>query len=351
MIEKETIESIKSSVDLAALVKAKGIQLKKNGKSYFGLCPFHDDTNPSLSINPTENLWQCFGCGAGGDVIRFVELIDKVSFPEAVKKLKAESPRLKSNSISQSRQGVTGKAKPANKNAGLTVKERKLLTRVVSYYQHTFTQDSRGINYLKKERGITDNQSLEDFAVGYVNGTLLEILPEDPEVIEALKKIGILNGKGHEIFYNCVVFPLYNNRGSIVNLYGRNIEDDPASSRRGRDYAATSVTHLYLPGSRSGLVNRQAANRSQTIILTESIIDALTLYDQGFKNVVPIYGVNGLLDEHLSLFNRKVKSAYLVFDADDAGRKATEAVSLRLKEKGIMPYAVTLAGQGCKHLF
>ena len=106
------------------------------------------------------------------------------------------------------------------------------------------------------------------------------------------------------------------------------------------------MTHLYLPGSRSGLVNRQAVKRSQSIILTESIIDALTLYDQGFKNVVPIYGVNGLLDEHLSFFNRKVKETYLVFDADDAGRKATEAVSLRLKEKGIMPYAVTLEAPG-----
>ncbi|CAB1084455.1 hypothetical protein D1AOALGA4SA_11975, partial [Olavius algarvensis Delta 1 endosymbiont] len=64
------------------------------------------------------------------------------------------------------------------------------------YYQHTFTQDSRGINYLTNDRGITDNQSLKDFAVGYANGTLLEILPEDPDVTKALKKIGILNGKG-----------------------------------------------------------------------------------------------------------------------------------------------------------
>jgi len=81
-IERETIEAIKRDVDLVPLVEAKGIELKKNGKGYFGLCPFHDDSNPSLSINPTKNLWQCFGCGAAGDVIRFVELIDKVSFPE-----------------------------------------------------------------------------------------------------------------------------------------------------------------------------------------------------------------------------------------------------------------------------
>jgi DNA primase len=99
---------------------------------------------------------------------------------------------------------------------------------------------------------------------------------------------------------------------------------------------------LYLPGERTGLVNRQAVKRSATIILTESIIDALTLYDQGFKNVIPIYGVNGLLDEHLSILYRKIKNAYLVFDADEPGMRAVDAVSLRLKEKGITAYPVTL---------
>jgi len=329
MIEKETIERIKTTVDLAALVRAKGVKLKKNGKSFFGLCPFHDDHNPSLSINPTTNLWQCFGCGTGGDVIRFVELFDQVDFKKAVEILSDNG--FKKTAV-----------KPSTSNRkNLTVKERKLLGRVVSYYQHTLTEDKAGIDYLKNERGINDNQSLKDFGAGYANGTLLKILPEDPDVIEALKTIGILNSKGKEIFYNCVVFPLYDTRGSVVSLYGRNI--DPASPN---GYAAASVKHLYLPGVRSGLVNRQAVKRSQTIILTESIIDAVTLYDQGFKNVIPIYGVNGLIDDHLSFFNRKIKEAYLVFDADEAGQKATEAVSLRLKEKGITPYAVKLAAPG-----
>jgi hypothetical protein len=133
------------------------------------------------------------------------------------------------------------------------------------------------------------------------------------------------------MFYNCVIFPLLGQRGEVASLYGRRIEDVPGSAR-----------HLYLSGPRFGLVNRQAVNRSQTIILTESIIDALTIYDQGFKNVIPIYGVNGLLDEHLSILYRKIKSAYLVFDADEPGMRAVDAVSLRLKEKGVTPYPVGL---------
>jgi DNA primase len=200
----------------------------------------------------------------------------------------------------------------------------------VSYYQHTLGQDDRGVKYLKQDRGITDNQTLKDFGVGYVNGTLREILPEDEEVLKALKKAGILNSRGHEVFYNCVVFPLYSANGAIVNLYGRSIDD------------TNGVTHLYLPGPRQGLVNRHAAKRSQSIIVTESIIDALTLYDQGFKNAIPTYGVNGLTDDHLSLLNRRIKVTYIVFDADDAGQKAAEDVSARLKEKDITSYIVAL---------
>ncbi len=320
MIEKERIEAIKKDTDMVALAQAKGVNMKKNGKGWFGLCPFHADKNPSFSVNPVKNLWQCFGCGAGGDVIRFIELIDQVDFKEAVKRLSVAGDRL----------SVKEKKQKSVKEETLTVKDKKLLARVVSHYQHTFTQDTSGIDYLKNDRGITDNQSLKDFGTGYVNGSLLKILPDDEDIIKSLKKIGILNSKGNEVFYHCVVFPLYSSNGTIVNLYGRNIDDE------------CQIIHLYLPGIKSGLVNRQAANRSQTIILTESIIDALTLYDQGFKNVMPIYGVNGLIDDHLSFFNRKIKSAYLVFDADEAGSKASESVSLQLKEKNITSYIVKL---------
>jgi DNA primase catalytic core len=326
MIEKERIEAIKRDIDLAAFIESRGIMLKKNGKGYVGLCPFHEDTNPSLSVNTQKNLWQCFGCGTGGDIIRFVELMDKVSFPAAVKQLSAAGSQL-----SQSVQSLPAiKPNHSTEKTALTVKEQKLLARVVGYYQHTLTQDHSGINYLKNERGIADNQAIKDFGTGYVNSTLPDILPDDEEAITSLKKIGILNAKGHETFYNCIVFPLFDNNGGIVNLYGRNITDD------------NNVNHLYLPGARSGIINRQAVKRSQTIILTESVIDALTLYAQGFKNVIPIYGVNGLLDEHLSLFNRRIKESYILFDADEAGIKGAEALALRLKEKEIVPYIVSL---------
>src|SRR6266702_1964713 len=91
MIAKERIEAAKG-VDLIQLVRTRGVELKRSGRNYIGLCPFHTEATPSFTVNPAKNLWQCFGCGTGGDAIRFVESFDKVSFPEAVDKLTASGP-------------------------------------------------------------------------------------------------------------------------------------------------------------------------------------------------------------------------------------------------------------------
>lgn len=327
MIEKERIAHIKDTIDLKTYIeKFAGTTFKKNGKGYVCRCPFpdHEDKTPSFIVTPSEKLWNCFGCNRGGDIFEFGRIYFNLDFPQVFEKLDTKAPTAKPKKPTPAPKKTSAKPKM------LTVKEKKLLARVVGYYQHTFTEDTAGIDYLKNVRGITDNQTLTDFGAGYVNGTLSELLPDDEDIIKSLKTIGILNKKGNETFYNCVVFPLYDQSGAVVNLYGRNIDDD------------NGVTHLYLPGSRSGLVNRQAVKRSQSIILTESIIDALTLYDQGFKNVMPIYGTNGLLDDHLFFFYRKVKETYLVFDADDAGNKAAETVSMRFSEKNITPHIVKL---------
>ena len=328
MIEQEKIDRIKTTVDMVALAEARGIKLKKNGRGYFGLCPFHDDKNPSLSINPKTNLWQCFGCGAAGDVIRFIELFDRVDFTEAIKRL--SSNELTTPARKTPARKPPPQPQPKDNPQPLTVKQKKLLARVIAYYQHTLEETTQGLDYLKNKRGIGRNQSLKDFGAGYVNGTLLSILPDDDQITDDLKSIGILNAKGNERFLNCVVFPLYDGSGAVVNLYGRNIDE------------SCELTHLYLPGSRSGLVNRQAVKRSQAILLTESVIDALTLYDQGFKNVMPLYGTNGLIDDHLAYCKGRIKEAYLIFDADDPGRKAAQAVGLQLKNKDITPYTVEL---------
>jgi DNA primase catalytic core len=328
MIEKETIQSIKQSVDVVALVKAKGVRLRKNGKSYFGLCPFHADKNPSFSVNPTNNLWQCFGCGAGGDVIRFVELFDQVDFKEAVK-------RLSDNGFKSSKRSAK-KRQPARPR-GLSAKLLKLLKRVIDFYHTAFCEDPRARQYLN-QRGITDNTILSDFKIGFANGMLLNALPGEGDIYEQLKQIGVLSQKGHEHFYGHVTFPLYDLDGNPAGIYGRRLDEMVTGN---------VADHLYLPGARHGLFNRQAAKAHKEIILTESIIDSLTLIDAGIKNTIPCYGTNGFTEDHRRLFSRyAVDVVCICFDADEVGNEAAGSVSARLQAEGLRTHTINLP-EGC----
>ena len=327
MIEKEKIEAIKNGVDLVALVESKGISLKKNGKSWFGLCPFHDDTDPSLSVNPTNNLWKCFGCGAGGDVIRFVELFDQVDFKEAVNRLSVNSCQLPVKNKSRNRPNTK------NKTTGLTAKLFKLLNRVIEFYHTAFCEDPRAKEYLIN-RGITDNAVFADFKIGFANGTLLNTLPGDGDIFEQLKQIGVLTGKGNEHFYGYMTFPLYDHNGNPAGIYGRRIDDL---------ISGNVPDHLYLPGKRHGLFNRQAAKAHKEIILTESIIDSLTLINAGIRNTIPCFGINGLTHNHLTLFKQSgVETVYICLDADEPGTKAVREISKTLQTQGIQTFTVNL---------
>ena len=126
------------------------------------------------------------------------------------------------------------------------------------------------------------------------------------------------------------MFPLFDDQGNVVNLYGRRMIDG-------------EVNHLYLPGPKAGLWNYQSAKRSSSLLLTESIIDALTLIDRGLHDVMPCYGVNGLIDDLLYHFERcHVREVTLCFDGDDAGKRGIDKVGEQLKEKGITVHALHL---------
>jgi len=324
MIERERIEAIKRDVDLAALVKAKGVKLRKNGKSYFGLCPFHGDKNPSFSVNPTKNLWQCFGCGAGGDVIRFIELFDQVDFKEAVS-------RLSDNGFKSSKRSA--KKKQPARQTGLPAKLLKLLKRVIDFYHTAFCEDPRARQYMN-QRGIADNTLFTDFKIGFANGTLLNALPGEGDIYDQLKQIGVLSEKGHEHFYGYVTFPLYDFDGNPAGIYGRRLDEMLTGS---------VPDHLYLPGPRHGLFNRQAAKSHKEIILTESIIDSLTLINAGIKNTIACYGTNGFIEDHRRLFKQNgVEAVTICFDADAAGKEASESVSARLQAEGLRTHVVNL---------
>ena len=320
-IAKEEIEAIKNAHDLKAVIESYGVTLKKKGSNYVGLCPFHKEKAPSFTVNPKTNLYHCFGCDAGGDVIGFICKKDNISFREAIDKLRGQKI--------EHREQKPGKKAKESSAPESSINRTHLLNRVVSFYHKTFCEDPRAREYMRS-RGLADNAIFSDFTIGYSNGTLLNTIPEEGDVVADLKEIGILNEKGHEMFYGSVVFPIFDENKDAVGIYGRRITDG-------------ETAHLYLPGPRRGVFNFPAAKRSKSIILTESIIDAFTLYNAGFKDVLPCYGVNGFTPDMLDLLIRShVKEVYICFDRDDAGKDGAEKIAGQLKEKGIDPYTVQL---------
>lgn len=320
MIEQERIDAIKTTTDLQSYIEtATGRRFKKNGKGYICQCPFpdHEDKTPSFCVTPDTNLFQCFGCGRGGDIFRFIELYDQVDFKEAVK-------RLDEKDVTAVKKISTDA--PPKKGEGLTAKLKKLLNRVIGFYHTAFCEDSRAKAYLEK-RGITENSLFTDFKIGFANGTLLNTLPDEGDIVAQLKEIGILNEKGTEHFYGCVTFPLYDFFGNPTGIYGRRID---AMDNKG------SAPHLYLAGAREGLFNWQTAKSHKEIILTESIIDSLTLINAGIKNTIPCYGTNGFTPAHLRLLEQcAVNKVYICFDGDDSGVKGAEKLSERLSAQKI----------------
>lgn len=172
-ISKKEIDAVKQSHDLLAVMQARGIKLKKQGKQYMGKCPFHEDKKASMSVDPIKQLFHCFGCDVSGDVLGFLSKIDGKSFPELMRenvaKTNGHAP------ISLVKPSTTNELN-GRSEAPHTPTQIKLLRRVVEFYQGVFPKDPQGQKYLEG-RGIVDRNALRDFSVGYANGSLLDALP------------------------------------------------------------------------------------------------------------------------------------------------------------------------------
>lgn len=329
-IPDEQIERLKQEISLVRLVEGQGIALKKHGKDYLGLCPFHDDREPSLVISPEKNLWHCLGaCGEGGDVINWTMKSQGVSFRHAVELLReGEFSSLVAQPVK--RTTVTKLDSPLDTSA----EDQALLMQVVDYYHETLKSDAEGLAYLEK-RGLS-RDAMEHFKLGVANRTLGYRLPEKnrkagAEIRGRLQTLGILRESGHEHFNGSLVIPVINN-GQVLELYGRKLKDN---LRKGTAY------HLYLPGPYRGVFNLEALQASKEIILCESLIDALTFWSAGFRNVTTSYGVNGFTDELLAALKQHGTERVLIaYDRDAGGEKAAAELAEKLIKEGIDCYRI-----------
>jgi DNA primase catalytic core len=328
------IERLKREVSLERLAEARGIRLQRHGADLLGLCPFHEDHEPSLVITPAKNLWHCLGaCQAGGSVIDWVMRAEGVSFRHAAELLRADLPP----------EGLT-KGKPPKlstvpKLPGLldaSDGDQALLRRVVDYYHATLKESPEALAYLAG-RGLQHAEAVERFRLGFANRTLGYRLPaknrkEGAEIRGRLEALGVMRASGHEHLNGSLVVPVFDEEGRVAELYGRKITQ---GLRPG------TPLHLYLPGPHRGVWNVEALQASREIILCEALLDALTFWCAGFRNVTAAYGVEGMTPDHWKALERYGTERVLIaYDRDEAGEKAAEKLAQQLTERGIGAYRI-----------
>lgn len=349
-IPEELIERIKETINIADVITSRGIELKKHGAgNLIGFCPFHDDKHtPNLIVTPAKGLFRCMSCGAAGNVIQFVEKFDGISFRHAVELLaegKFETPATR-DGVPRKKGSIPTLPPPVD----LRAEHGELLGQVADYYHERlcgeFGEPGRA---LLQRRGLDDDELIKTFRLGLADRSIGLRLPaiqwkDGKQIRKALQECGLYRDNGREHFNGCVVVPIQGPDGQAVGLYGRKVTADH-HTRPG------APKHLYLPGAHRGIFNPEALSGrglagqagGREVILCEAIIDALTFWRHGIKNVTTTYGTEGFTDELLkALIQARVQSVRLAFDADDAGERAAEKIGKKLMGVGIECHRIKL---------
>jgi len=310
MGERPDFDRIKATTDIVRVIESYGVALKRVGANWTGLCPFHDDKHPSLVVTPFKGLFHCPSCGAAGNVIQFVARKENLTDKEAALKLLGTIP------------GVTRGSTLEGARPPLIQPTPELFTGIINHYHETlFGRDRRGLDYLKS-RNLANVEMLQRFKVGFVNGTVAK------KLTPAQKKNSLFNEAGNEKFYLRVVVPIFNEQNQSVGLYGRSIQPDAEGK------------HLYLAGEHRGVFNWQAAQvYPDELIVAESILDAMSIYQNGKKNVIASYGTKGWTPTHAALIEKfAVKKLVIAYDNDGpngAGHEAALKLATELDTKGV----------------
>lgn len=324
-IPESELQHLKAAVSLVEVVRDQGRKVVKRGKDWVVLCPFHQENTPSCVISPEKNLYHCFGCDAGGSVIDWVMKTEGLSLPHTVDKLRREL-------------GSVPAAEPLPPVADIANEQERqaLLHRVTEFYHHTLLNAPEAIAYLEKRR-LNHPELVAQFRLGFANRTLGYRLPssklkDGATVRSQLQAIGVMRSSGHEHLAGSLVVPVIDLNGQVRELYGRKVGDR---------LRAGTPNHLYLPGPHGGVWNEQALVASKSVILCESLIDAMSFWVAGYRNVTAAYGVNGFTEEMRESFIRHgVKQVLIAFDNDAAGDEGAVKLASALAADGIVPFRV-----------
>ncbi len=294
-MDRQALDELKQQIPLLNYLRAHDWQPARRirGGRLMGLCPLHTDHKPSFLLDPNQNLFYCYGCGRGGDVIRFAELYHQVKFPQALALLREW--------------------------CGLA----PLLNEVADFYRLQLYRHREAVAYLQ-QRGIVSPDLIEQMRVGYAPGRCLRArLTELGYPLPALRQAGLVNADGHDIYTHRLVFPLEG------NLYGRSIWG--------------SAPHRFLPGPKGGLYAWEEVRRCPAIILVEGLFDYAALWQAGFHNVPCSLGSHLNLRQFQQLCDG-ARIVYLAFDSDlnGSGQGAAQWLSRRLWAEGVTTRRVQL---------
>ena len=317
MIDNASIESLKNSIDIVDVI-GNYIELRKAGANYKANCPFHGEKTPSFVVSPSKQIYHCFGCGVGGDSIKFVMELEKLSYPEAIEKLAS----------------IHNFSLTYTKGSSDYSDAKRVLEAVGQWYIKNLDKNETAMQYLL-DRGISQN-SIETFEIGYV--------PSGPEVMQFLQssllplpkaaEAGIIaqseNGSGYYArLVERITFPIYSTSASLVGFGGRTITNHPAK------YINSPQTKLF---NKSRILYgyhlaKESIYKNKKIIVCEGYLDVVMFHQAGFKEAVAGMGT-ALTSEHLPLLRKGDPKVILAYDGDKAGIAAALKAAQMLSVAG-----------------
>lgn len=323
-ITNEMINEIRNKVDIVEVI-SKYIPLTQRGKNYFGVCPFHDDHSPSMSVSQEKQIFTCFSCGASGNVFTFVSDYEHIGFYDAV--------RLLGNQVGYN----LGNAKVTkNKNA----ESYEIYEQACKYYQNSLnTSLGKNANEYLDKRQI-DKETIKKFKIGLsVSKTsLTDYLISKGYSLKKLIELGLSNENGTDLFTNRIMFPLYDLEGNVVAFSGRIY-----NTKDGSKYINTKETPIFKKGNI--LYNyhnaKEMLKKNSSVIVMEGFMDVIRANTIGITNCIATMGT-ALTKQNANLLKKMADNIILCFDGDKAGEEATVSAINILKEIDITPKVVRL---------
>ena len=305
-LNRAFIDDLLSRIDIVQVINDR-VKLKQQGNSHKGLCPFHAENTPSFNVSSSKQFYHCFGCGASGDVIKFLQEYEGLTFIEAIEKLALQV---------NVKIPETDNAKFDNHNKLLKINNFAL-----SIFEKNLKANAQALEYLKS-RNITEKE-IEFFSIGFANDSwdnITQILKEK-KIVDEGKELGLLTESKNKIydrFRNRIIFPIRNTMANVIAFGGRSLDNTESAK-----YINSPESKLFYKSSQVyGLFEaKQSISKINQIIIVEGYTDVISLHTNGFKNVVATLGT-AFTKSHLNKILRYTKNIIFCFDGDTAGKNA-----------------------------